>query len=291
MSGRFALGVKELWVGVMAFVRMGDEALDYFPCHYGASRLTFRGPRRDLTGEYLAVLGGSESYGRFVIAPYAGLIEEALGIPVANLACQNAGPDVYLADPAALEVARHAHLAVIQITGAQNLTNRFYTVHPRRNDRFVAATPLLRAMYRDVDFTEFHFTRHLILALAAKGADRFAPVVAELKAVWQHRMTALLERMPRRRLLLWMADDPPPLAGGGEALDDRPWLIDRGMIAALRGHVSGYVEVVRSPAARAEGVQAMRFGALDEPAAQGLPGAMAHGEVARALVPLVQDLL
>ncbi|MFZ1470141.1 MAG: DUF6473 family protein [Paracoccaceae bacterium] len=275
----------------MAYVHPGDGSLDYFSCHYGTSRLAFRGPRRDLSREYLAMLGGTETYGRFVTAPFPALVEEQLGIPVANLACQNAGPDVYLADRATLDVAAEAHLVVVQLGGAQNQTNRFYTVHPRRNDRFIAATPLLRSLYREVDFTEIHFTRHLMLVLAAKGADRFAPVAAELKALWVQRMKAILHRLPQRRVLLWMADVPPPEAGQGDGLDAVRYLVDRQMIADLLPFASAYVEQVTSPEARAEGVRLMRFSPADEAAAQGLPGAAVHGETAQALVPTIERLL
>src|SRR5690606_24909646 len=206
LPGNLDGGCETEWVAVMAFVQPGDGALDYFPCHYGASRLAFRGPRRGLAGEYVAMLGGSETYGRFVAAPFPALVEEGLGLPVANLGCQNAGPDVYLSDRAALEVAGDAHVAVVQVTGAQNLSNRYYTVHPRRNDRFIHATPLLRSLYREVDFTGIHFTGHLITVLAGKGPDRFAPIAAELKALWLQRMKVLLQHLPRRRVLLWMAD-------------------------------------------------------------------------------------
>lgn len=280
LPGNLDGGCETEWVAVMAFVQPGDGALDYFPCHYGASRLAFRGPRRDLTGEYIAMLGGSETYGRFVVAPFPALVEEALGIPVANLGCQNAGPDVYLADRAVLEVAAAAHLAVVQVTGAQNLTNRYYTVHPRRNDRFIAATPLLRSLYREVDFTEIHFTRHLIAVLAGKGEERFAPIRAELKALWLQRMQALLQRLPRRRVLLRMEG-----RGGGSGL------VGRGMVEALRPLASACVEVAASPAARAEGVRAMRFSPADEAAAHDLPGAAAHRETAEALLPVIEALL
>lgn len=277
MRGSLGSGCETEWVAVMAFVQPGDGALDYFPCHYGASRLAFRGPRRDLSGEYIAMLGGSETYGRFVIAPFPALVEEGLGIPVANLGCQNAGPDVYLADRAALEVAAGAHLAVVQITGAQNLTNRYYTVHPRRNDRFIAATPLLRSLYREVDFTEIHFTRHLLAVLAAKGEERFAPILAELKTLWLQRMQALLQRLPRRRVLLRMA--------GAEGF------VDRGMVEALRPLASACVEVTASPVALAEGVRGMRFCPSEEAAARDLPGAAAHREAAEALLPVIEGLL
>lgn len=273
----------------MAFVQPGDGALNYFPCHYGRSRLTYRGPRRDLTGEYMVTLGGTETYGRFVIAPYAALIEERLGLPVANLGCQNAGPDVYLCDRGAIEVAAEAHVAVLQVMGAQNLTNRYYTVHPRRNDRFVAATPMLRAMYREVDFTEIHFTRHLINVLWSHGEDRFQPIRAELQLLWVERMTAILGRLPRRRILFWTADHPPQDGEAGPEVE--PMFITRPMIQALLPHVADYVEHVSTPEARAEGLRAMRFLPTEEPVAQGLPGAAVHQEAAEHLLPKVESLM
>lgn len=273
----------------MAFVQPSDGALNYFPCHYGRSRLTYRGPRRDLTGEYLVTLGGSETYGRFVMAPYAALLEERLGVPVANLGCLNAGPDVYLCDRGAIEVAAEAHVAVLQIMGAQNQTNRYYTVHPRRNDRFVAATPLLRTMYREVDFTEIHFTRHLIRVLWALGEQRFAPIRAELKLIWVERMTAILTRLSHRRILFWTADHPPPEADPGPEAE--PMFIDRAMIEALIPHATAYVEHVSTAGARAEGLSAMRFLPSEEAVAQGLPGAAVHQEAADRLMPAVERLL
>jgi hypothetical protein len=274
----------------MAFVQTGDGGLDYFPCHYGRSRLTYRGPRRDLSGPYLTALGGTETFGRFVPTPFAALIEERLGIPVANLGCLNAGPDVYLCDSGAAEVAGLARVAVLQVMEAQNLTNRFYTVHPRRNDRFVAATPLLRSMYREVDFTEIHFTRHLIHALRARGGERFRPVEEELRRVWVDRMTAILTRLPKRRILFWTADHPPPIRGEG-LVTEEPMFVDRGMIAALIPHVAEYVEHVTSPAALAEGVGRMRARPAEAIAASGLPGEAAHREAADLLVPVIRRLL
>lgn len=291
LSGTLAPGFDTIRVAAMGFLEPEDGAPDYSPCHYGASRLAFRGPRRDLRGEYVAMLGGSETYGRFVAAPFPALVEEGLGIPVANLGCQNAGPDVYLADRPALEVAGDAHLAVVQVTGAQNLSNRYYTVHPRRNDRFIHATPLLRSLYREVDFTGIHFTGHLITVLAGKGPERFAPIAAELRATWLHRMKVLMQHLPKRRVLLWMADQPPPAAGQGGGLGAAPWLIDREMLDELKPLVSAQVEVVTSAAARAEGLRGMWFLPADEAAVRRLPGATAHQEVAQALLPVIKGLL
>jgi Domain of unknown function (DUF6473) len=270
----------------MAYVHPGTGVPDYFPCQYGRSRLTFRGPRRDLTGEYIAMLGGSETFGRFVLWP--ALCEDRLGIPVANLGCLNAGPDVFLSDAGLLEVAGQAHVAVLQIVGAQNLSNRFYSVHPRRNDRFLAATPLLRGLYRDVDFTEIHFTRHLIAALRARGPERFAPVAAELRQVWVERMGAVLTALPKRRVLVWTDDVPPPEPGGHAG---RSLLVDLEMIRALAPMATAQVVHVTSDQARAEGLGGMQFGPAEERAAHGLPGPAAHQELADRLVPVIEGLL
>ena len=149
----------------MAFAFPGAAALDYSVCTYGNSKVQFRGPRCDLSGSYVACLGGTETFGKFLPDPYPALLRDVLGVPTANLGCVNAGIDVFLNEPAITDVAAGARVTVVQIMGAQNLSNRFYTVHPRRNDRFVHAAPGLRALYRDIDFTEFHFTRHLLGAL------------------------------------------------------------------------------------------------------------------------------
>ncbi|WP_309667822.1 DUF6473 family protein [Tabrizicola sp.] len=276
----------------MSYGFAGAGAPDYFPCRYGMSRSVFRGPRRDLSGAYLAMIGGSQTFGKYVTAPFPTLVEEAMGVPVANLGGLNAGPEFYLADPETLAIARGARLAVVQITGAEALSNRYYTVHSRRNDRFLGATPALRALYPEVEFTDIHFTRHLLLVLQAAGVDRFAKVVAALKSTWIDRMRTLLSHLPRQRILLWMADDPVPdnatqLDPGTPFAGPGPLLVDGAMVAALLPEVSTFLQVVPSAAARAEGVRRMQFPESAQHSAHCLPGATAHREAAEALIPAI----
>ena len=61
----------------MSFAFPGETSLDYLPCRYGRSKLLFRGPRRDLTAPYAAVLGGGETYGKYVARPFPALVEAA----------------------------------------------------------------------------------------------------------------------------------------------------------------------------------------------------------------------
>lgn len=274
----------------MAYAFQGAGALDYFPCRYGTSRLLFRGPRRALDRPYVAVLGGTETYGKYLAQPYAAMLETATQMPVVNLGCINAGLDVYLNEPDVLEVAAQAEVSVVQLVGAHNLTNRYYAVHPRRNDRFLHATPLLRSIYRDVDFTEFHFTRHMLTALQANSADRFQAVAEELRAAWVGRMRQVLTRLRGRTVLLWMADHAPA-AGRQAALRADPVLVDADMVAAIRPKAGAYVEVVHAQAGPGQELAGMRFGPLEAPAAAVLPGAAAHADVAQALAPVVARLL
>lgn len=272
-------------VGVMAYAYPGDGSLDYYPCRYGKSRLMFRGPRRDLELPYVVALGGSETYGKFVPEPFANLIEATTGVRMVNLGCMNAGLDVYLKDPGILNVAGRARTVVVQVMGAQNLTNRFYAVHPRRNDRFLHASPLLRTIFREVDFTEFNFTRHMLQTLQAVSADKFEVLAEELRAAWVARMKALLAALPCKSVILWAADTPPPDPGRRADLIRDPLMVDAEMVAAVRPHATEYVEVVFSAAAQERRLEGMAFAEMDVSAARGLPGPAGHREIADALGP------
>jgi hypothetical protein len=271
----------------MVFAYRGAGALDYCPVRYGNSRLLFRGPARPLDPPYCAVVGGTETYGKFVADPYPALVERQTGLTVVNLGCLNAGPDVFLNDPGVLELMAGAAVSVVQVIGAHNLTNRFYAVHPRRNDRFLRAEPELQALFPDVDFTEFHFTRHMLRTLRAAGGGRFAQVSAELRRVWVERMTRLVGAAGGKVVLLWLADHAPE--NRPRQLRD-PYLVEPGMLAALRPAVTTYVEVVFSSSALTQGLAGMSFSPLEQLAATQVPGPAAHAEAAAALAPVIAAL-
>lgn len=273
----------------MSFAFPGETSLDYFPCRYGRSKLMFRGPRRDLTAPYAAVLGAGEVYGKFVARPFPGLLEAALGFPVVNLGALHAGPDAWAQDAGLVEIAGRARVTVVQITGAQNLTNRFYAVHPRRNDRFLRASNLLMSIYREVDFTEFNFTRHMLQSLHRASPEKFAILVDELRSAWTARMGALLPRLGSRVVLLWMAGHA--LDATGEQPEAEPMFVNRSMIDALRPRVDAVVQVVYSPAAASHGLAGMVFSPASEAAARTMPGVQHHAEVAAALAPVVRPML
>jgi hypothetical protein len=276
-------------------VQTGSGTIDYFPCHYGQSRAVSRGPLRDVSGRYAAVLGGSATFGKHVARPYPDLLEAGLGYPVANLGAQNARPDFYLADAGVLQVAARAHLAVVQLGGADGVTNPFYAVHPRRNDRFLGVTPALRGLYPEVDFAEIHFTRHLLLVLQRTDPVRFQTVVRVLRQTWIGRMQELLVHLPPRRILLCLGHlSPAPMtelpddAGEGPA---GPLLVDRDMVARLQTTATCLVEVDPLPALADEAPGGWAALEIDPGQARLLPGATAHRSIADRLLPQAQALL
>lgn len=276
---------------VMMTIPAGAGALDYSPCRYGAARATFRGPARDLRGPYVAMLGGSSTFGKYVAAPFPDLVEQALGRTVVNLGGQNAGPDFYLADRGALDVAGRARVAVMQVTGAEALSNPWYMVHSRRNDRVLAVSPELRTLFPEIDFAEIHFTRPLLSALQAADACRFKTVVDILQETWVVRMNQLLTHLPPRRLLLWLSDAAPPET----ALSlDAPWgplLVDSAMIEALGPAVTKVVQVMPTASALVEGAAGLSFPQTEAVQARSHPGSAVHAEVAARLAPLLGHVM
>lgn len=272
----------------MAYESLGEGALDYLPCRYGKSKLLFRGPRRRMDGDYVAVIGGSETYGKFIEKPFPALTEEMINIPAVNFGCLNAGADVFLNEPTILEACSKARVTVVQAMGAQNMSNRFYSVHPRRNDRFLKASVLMKTVFREVDFTDFHFTRHMLSSIRALSEERFALVEEELKAAWKARMQHLLEKISGKTVVLWIGGSEPD---GGGNLGDDPLFVDREMIESICPNCTEVVEVNLTSQARTEGIEGMIFPEMDEPVAKEMMGLRAHQEISNSLANVVGKLI
>ena len=275
----------------MSYEKMDGGELDYEPCHYGESRLVFRGPQKTLDGPFVACLGGTETYGKFVERPFVDLMESALPLECVNLGHVNAGIDAFLSEPAVLELAQRAEVTVIQVMGAQNMSNRYYKVHPRRNDRFTGASNMMQMVFNEIDFSEFHFTRHMLGTLCARTPDRYSMVRDELRVAWSARMKLLLNAIGGKVVLLWVADHAPETAMGTSGLGPDPLFVDRLMIEELRPLVSDIVEVVLSEEAMAQGVEGMTFADMERGAAQRMLSVKAHEETAAALAKSLQPLI
>lgn len=270
----------------MSYARPGLGGLDYYPCSYGTSPLIFRGPRRSLVPPYCVALGGTETFGKFVPHPYPRLLESRSGLRVANFACVNAGLDTMLDDATVLEAAAGAKSVILQVLPAQNLSNAFYRVHPRRNDRFLHPTSALKRLYPEVDFTDFSFTGHLVGALQRCGPRRFARIRAVLQATWHERMETLIRQIARPLTLLWMAGHLPP--EDSDAADAwRPPLVTRAMLARATPPDGACVEIRAPTAQRPAPAPGMIHTPHERAAAAALPGPDAHECAAAALARLL----
>ena len=273
----------------MSFDTLGPGGLDYYPCRYGSSKILFRGPKRELDAPFVAFLGGTSTYGKFIERPFPELVESVSGHRCFNFGCPNAGIDVYLTDPFLQDAVSLADITVVQVLSPRNMSNRFYKVHPRRNDRFVKPSPILEAIYRDVDFSEFNFTKHMLKRLHVVSERRFSGVIDELQQAWRARMRSLLQTIPGKTVLLWFSDHAPDDLDCPDGFD--PWFVSRDMLEELMPYVDAYVEVVASEDAVSAGTEGMVFTELEAPAARQILGPLAHSETAHALSPVIEKLM
>lgn len=263
----------------MSYLTSRAHALDYHTCRYGASKLVFRGPKKPTDAPYIAVVGGTEVYGRFVARPFADLLELECDVPVLNLGCQNAGIDAFLYDADVTALAKGAQLTLLHVMSAQNMSNRFYRVHPRRNDRFLGPSEALKDLYHEVDFTDFSFTKHLLTALNAACARRFAHIQEELQRAWMERMRLLLQSVDGPVLLLWLYE------AEREGLGPEPLFVTADMVLDMAQRTLGVVDL---PVVRAgNNLFDMIYGPLEAPVASEMLSVATHQEIAAQLVSAV----
>lgn len=278
----------------MKYDRITRGSLDYCFYRYGRSKTLFRGPRPDLARPHCIFFGGNETFGKFVEYPFTRLLQRQLDMPCANFAALNAGVEMVLADPSLLLATGSAKVSVVAISGAHNLSNRFYSVHPRHNDRFIKPSKMLTNLFRDVEFTDIHYTKHLLTTLAEADAIRFGIVIDELKTAWLSRMRTFLERIEGRIVLLWMSNTPPDEAGREPTVTDlsrEPLFIDQSMMDALSPLATKVVECVASKAARKAGMDGMMFSTGERGAASQMPGPAFHVEVAEKLSGVLRGMV
>lgn len=271
----------------MSFEQRGRMPLDYQPSALPGSALRFRGPLNGDGGPAVVCIGSSETFGRFIDAPFAAQLDQALDVPVLNLGVMNAGLDVMMNDPAIAAAVADADAVVMQITSAHNMTNRFYSVHPRRNDRFLSASAMLRTIYPQVDFTEFHFTRHLLSQLRDASADRFEIVRTELESAWVARMRRYLNSLAVPVHLLWLSNRQPDMPEDAD-LARHPLFVNSKMLEEVREDAASLTIVAPGDPNVENSTQGKFYGPKEEAAARLLPGPDLHGLAAERLLENLQ---
>jgi len=156
------------------------------------------------------------------------------------------------------------------------------------------ASTVLQAIYNDVDFSEFTFTRHMLGTLYKLSPERFDIVVSELREAWVARMKNMLGQIGPRAVLMWFARDAmsdDQWQSHKNPLQVDPLFITKSMIEELRGLVLDVVEVVPTNVAIRMGTQGMYFSSMQAKAASEMLGVACHAEasgaVAQAIRPYV----
>lgn len=275
----------------MSFEKLSTSGLNYAPCRYGESKVPFRGPKRDISKPYGVVLGGTEAYGKFVIEPFAAKLEGITGQQVVNLGVINGGMGFYNNDSDLSSICRKADFTIVHLTGAQFISNRFYAVHPRRNDRLVKPSKFLTSLYRDVDFSQFTFVGHMLQELRVLSPERFALVQEELREAWLARMRDLMAICGGRKVLLWLANRTPGAADTPLESAGGPAFVNHEMVEAACAFADDYLEIVATHDEIAAGFGRMVFSDIEEPVAREMLGPVVHDRVASALCELLYGLV
>ena len=242
------------------------------------ARQMFRGSIEALPPQFIAFLGGSEVCGRFVTYPFPDRIEQAFGFKTLNLGWSNAGLDAVLQDLAVIDLAKDAVLTVVQVLESPNLSNAFYKVHPRRNDRLTRICPALHDLYPEVDFTDVSFTGHLLRRLHGDQDPRFDQVIDALRRAWSSRMADLMASLSPPVLVVWLRREDQELS-----------FLDRELVAAATDRAAALIEI---PVCDAGGdLEGMIFTARDLPIASRSLNVATHLRIANRLMPEILPFL
>ncbi len=271
----------------MSYASGNASQSDVELCRYGTSKLPVRGPERPLNQPYLAFLGSTEVYGRFIDTPFPEDVEAQLGMPCVNIAAVNGGLDSYFYDPTLRDMAAGADVTVLQVMGAQNMSNDYYKVHPRRNDRFLTPHPQLLAHYPEVDFTEFHFNRHLLSRLEDLDPDRYAVLRDHLQATWVARMREMIDGFDGEIVLLWLRYS----LNLGNGFAQEPVLVNDAMVQDLSPLVTDVIELDVATAGEADDIKGMVVEQTQLQTAQLMIGPREQHRIACSVAERLQDVL
>lgn len=266
------------------------ERLDYQPCRYGSSRILFRGPAKRVAGEYFVCIGDTETFGPFIETPFPQAIEYVTGTSTINLGCRHAGIDAFNSAPGLIDICSMAQVTVVQIMGAHRLSNRFFTVDPRNNQRFVRASKKFKELYPEVDFTEIETTSDLLTTIANVGQDRLHLLRQEMQSAWVARMRTLLRQIAGKKLLLWMADHRPFSRATGGTICRDPLFVDRSMLDAVTPYADGLVEVIAAKHEIESGRSRLIHSEHEAQAAAEVLGPVVHDRTAQMLEPVLRFL-
>lgn len=281
----------------MAEHQIDEPMFDYKMYRFGRSRQVFRGPQPELRGKYISFIGASNTFGRFNDEPFPDLVGAGLDVQTLNLGTDGAGPGFFLGDPEVMSAASGAEVCVVQVMCASAISNRMFSVRPRRNMRLHAVSDLLVGIYPEVEFERFSFVHAMLKHLQALDQNRFKLLVNEMKNGWIGRMQTLLNSIETKTILLWFSRrDPDQNNSESGNYEYYPHFVDRSMIDAVKPIADGYIECTTSvglPQDLTVDGKTILFRPSGEPISQNheFPSPEMHHAAADTLTPEIQRLM
>jgi len=257
----------------------------------GSAKLPIRPPAKTVADEFVVFLGGDDTYGCHIEEPFPALIERISGVQAFNLGCVGSSLDVFTKHMEILRLCSYAGLVVIEIMGAEAISNRLYRVDERNTQNLLRASKYLKALYSEIDFAQIATISELLTILAQTSNDRLFFVRQELQLAWVARMRGLIRQISAPVILLWISDHEPFFAETGGTVFRDPLFVDRTMIENLRPEVVDIVEFVSLPEEVYRGNSDP--GSRSEKTAMPVEvlGSRFHQRVAEELSPIVQEIL
>ena len=283
----------------MAEHQIDDPLFEYNTYRFGRSRQIFRGPQPDLRGKFLSFIGSASTFGRYSESPFPDQLAEYFGMTGLNLGTDGAGPGFFLADPEVRRAAAEAEVCIVQVMSAAAISNRMFTVRPRRNIRLHNVSDLMMGIYPEVDFERFAFTKPMLRYLHELDDQRFKLIANEMKNAWIGRMQTLLSTIETKTLLFYLSErDPDDVSPpSGDITDMKyPQFVDRAMLDAVKPAADAYVECITSAGMpqdlRVDG-HAVLFRPSGEPINENSEFASPemHTAAAEALMPEIERLI
>lgn len=225
------------------------QAEDYQIVNYrlyelaGTRRFLFRGPKPKHVeeGEYVACLGGAQTFGRFVENPYPSLLQAATGVDFLNLGIGDGKPAFYLHAKGLLEYLNRARAVVVQVFSARAVANSRFQPADIDNSflKDKTAGQDAKSVFAD------HAYSALLKQLDKPSVRR---IVAETRRNYLSQMQDLLSLIKPPKILFWFSVRDPDytesLDSAASLLGEYPHFVNRDMLEQLKPFADEFVACV-----------------------------------------------
>lgn len=276
----------------MSVMNHGDFGVNYDEYRFGNSKQYFRGPKPNLKTPYISIIGGGETFGRYVQTPFAEVVGNELPLGTANFGLCDAGPTFFLKEAGVLDACSRSKLCILSVPHGYEVSNRLYSVSKRENGKLKGVSETLQSLYPDVDFQSFRLIRAMLKKLHQVNSPNFKVIEIELRRAWVARMRELIDMIAAPVILLWFSERAPEEARFDGLFEGvGPQMVDREMLEDLQGYAESLVEYVASKARVVADGSDRVYSEGELSLAMHYPGGEMHQEVGELLYPVVRSAL